>query len=115
MNVTVRGVLTDGFGAAPGSCDAALLFNILHCEEPVAVLRAAYDVLRPGGLVSVIHWHSDIATPRGPSAAIRPSPEQIQAWAAIIDGLAATESPFILLPWHYDVSLRKTVNCPCLQ
>ena len=110
VNAAVQDVLIDGFGTAPGSCDAALLFNILHCEEPVVVLRAAYDVVRPGGLIAVIHWRSDIATPRGPAAAIRPSPEQILAWAAEIDGVAASEPPFMLHPWHYGVSLRKIVR-----
>jgi SAM-dependent methyltransferase len=110
VGASVRDVLTDGFGAALGSCEAVLLFNILHCEEPVAVLKAAHDVLRPGGLVSVVHWRTDIETPRGPSATIRPVPEQILAWAAAAEGLTASEPPFTLRPWHYGVSLRKATR-----
>ena len=66
IKVETRDVLTNGFGRPAGSCDAVLLFNFLHAEEPVALLAAARDAVRPGGLVAVIHWRSDIATPRGP-------------------------------------------------
>lgn len=102
----VRDVLVDGFGVTPGSCDAVLLFNILHAEEPVALLRAARDALRPNGLVAVIHWRSDLATPRGPSLEIRPQPEQIAAWA-VEAGVAADGPSFALPPWHYGVKLRR--------
>jgi len=100
-----RDVLADGFGPPAGSCDAALLFNILHAEQPVALLRAAREVVRPGGLVAVIHWRSDLATPRGPSLAIRPRPEQILAWAGEA-GLDAPRGAFPLPPWHFGVALR---------
>jgi SAM-dependent methyltransferase len=106
LDASVRDVLAAGFGAPPGSCDAALLFNILHCEEPGAVLRAARAVVRPGGLVAIIHWRSDLATPRGPTAEIRPRPEQIFAWAAEA-GLAADGESFALPPWHFGLKLRR--------
>jgi SAM-dependent methyltransferase len=103
----LRDVLADGFGRPAGSCYAALLFNILHAEEPVALLRAARDVVRPGGLVAVIHWRSDITTPRGPSLVIRPRPEQITAWATEA-GLEPDGSDFLLPRWHYGLKLRRT-------
>lgn len=87
--------------------DAALLFNILHAEQPVALLRAARDVVRPGGLVAVIHWRSDVTTPRGPSLDIRPRPEQIIAWAAEA-GLEPDARSFLLPPWHVGLKLRRT-------
>jgi SAM-dependent methyltransferase len=79
--------------------DAVLLFNILHCEEPVRLLRHAAGALRAGGQVLVIHWRHDLATPRGPSADIRPSPAQIIQWAkeAGLSGSDVIELP----PWHY--------------
>ena len=101
-----RDVLTDGFGVAPGSCAACLLFNILHAEEPIALLRAARQAVQPGGLVAVIHWRSDLATPRGPSLAIRPRPEQLRAWAAEAQ-LSVDGESFALPPWHYGLSLRR--------
>lgn len=106
VHAQVRDVLADGFGVGSGSCDAVLLFNILHAEEPVALLRAARDAVRAGGLVAVIHWRSDLATPRGPSLEIRPRPEQIAAWASEA-GLAADGPSFELPPWHYGVKLRR--------
>lgn len=109
VQAEVRDVLADGFGPPAGSCEAALLFNILHAEEPVALLRAARDVVRPGGLVAVIHWRSDIATPRGPSLAIRPRPEQIAAWATET-GLTIEGRSLDLPPWHFGLKLRRDDN-----
>jgi len=43
-------------------------------------LREAWRALRIGGAVSVVHWRSDIPTPRGPPLAIRPTPEQCRLW-----------------------------------
>ncbi|MBI2498507.1 MAG: class I SAM-dependent methyltransferase [Opitutae bacterium] len=106
VHAETRDALTDGFGRPTGSCDAALLFNILHAEEPVALLRAAREVVRPGGLVAVIHWRSDIATPRGPSLDIRPRPEQIAAWA-VAAGLGPGGDAFLLPPWHFGLKLRR--------
>jgi SAM-dependent methyltransferase len=104
IKTAVRDAPTDGFGPPAGSCDAALLFNILHAEQPVALLRAARDVVRPGGLVAVIHWRSDVTTPRGPSLDIRPRPEQITTWAATA-GLQPEGGAFLLPPWHFGMKL----------
>lgn len=106
LRAETRDVLSGGFGRPAGSCAAALLFNILHAEEPVTLLRAARDVVRPGGLVAAIHWRSDIATPRGPSLAIRPRPEQITAWATEA-GLALEGRSLDLPPWHFGLKLRR--------
>jgi SAM-dependent methyltransferase len=108
VRVAQRDVFTDGLGLAASSCDAMLLFNILHSEAPVEMLREAWRVVRPGGTAAVIHWRCDLPTPRGPSAEIRPSPEQILKWAETAGGLAAAEPPFSLPPWHYGVKLLKT-------
>jgi SAM-dependent methyltransferase len=107
VRASVRDVLTDGFGVPPTSCDAALLFNILHAEDPVALLRAARAAVRPGGLVAVIHWRSDLPSPRGPSLAIRPTAAQILTWATAAD-LTAPGSALDLPPWHYGLALRLT-------
>ena len=107
VRASVRDVLLDGFGLPATSCAAALLFNILHAEDPVALLRSARDVVRPGGFVAVIHWRSDLPTPRGPSLAIRPTPAQIVTWATAAGGLAAPAAPLSLPPWHYGLALRR--------
>ncbi len=95
-----RDVMQEGFGV---SADAVLLFNILHCEEPVRLLRHAADALNPGGAVLAIHWRHDIATPRGPATEIRPSPWQIAGWAAEA-GLRASDA-MDLPPWHYGLRM----------
>ena len=106
----VRDVFADGFGGEAGSKDACLLFNILHCEEPVRLLAEAARVVRPGGAVLVIHWRCDPATPRGPSMEIRPRPEQIVGWAKET-GLLEAEGPVIdLPPWHYGLRLRRSAD-----
>jgi SAM-dependent methyltransferase len=77
----VRDFVTHGTGLASHSIDHAMVFNLLHIEEPVRLLEEAFRVTRPGGRLSVIHWRDDVATPRGPSMDIRPSPGQCRAWA----------------------------------
>jgi SAM-dependent methyltransferase len=103
----VGDVFANGFGGRAGSKDACLLFNILHCEEPVRLLAEAARVVRSGGAVLVIHWRYDPATPRGPNLEIRPRPEQIAGWAKET-GLLEAEGPVIdLPPWHYGLRLRR--------
>lgn len=109
LRASVRDVFTSGYGLPPASCSAALLFNILHAEEPVSLLRAARDVVRPGGVIAVIHWRSDIATPRGPSLAIRPTPAQILDWAHTAGGLTAPAAPLDLPPWHYGLKFLRAL------
>ncbi len=94
-----RDVMEHGFGR---HADAALLFNILHCEQPVELLRHAANAAEA---VLVVHWRYG-ETPRGPTLDMRPRPEQIVAWATEA-GLSA--GPVLdLPPWHY--GLRLTSN-----
>lgn len=102
-----RDVVADGFGGVPGSRDACLLFNILHCEEPVWLLTEAARAVRSDGWVLVIHWRHDPATPRGPALEIRPRPEQILDWAAQTDLLEPAGPVLNLPPWHYGLRLRR--------
>jgi SAM-dependent methyltransferase len=102
-----RDVIADGFPAAASGTDAVLLFNILHTENPVALLRSSATRLRVGGHIAVIHWRSDVPTPRGPDLTIRPRPEQILTWARETGLLVADEPPRILPPWHFGMTLRR--------
>lgn len=104
---TRRDVLTEGYGLNNGSCAAALLFNILHGESPVELLQETAKVVRPGGTIAVIHWRTDIPTPRGPSADIRPGPDQILMWAKAARGLRLADGPFGLPPYHYGLILAR--------
>lgn len=107
LRCELRDVMKDGFGVPDDSQDAVLLFNILHCEQPVALLAEAARVVRPGGVVLVIHWRHDSATPRGPSLDIRPRPEQIIAWAAQTGVLVGDGGVLDLPPWHYGIRLMR--------
>ncbi len=95
-----RDVMEQGFGA-PRLVDAALLFNILHCDDPQRLIGHAVEAVRPGGRVLVIHWRYDAATPRGPSLDIRPKPEQIVGWAQRGGRLVHRPAVLDLPPWHY--------------
>lgn len=95
-----RDVMESGFGI---HADAVLLFNILHCERPVELLRHARSALHPEGELLVIHWrHGE--TPRGPTLDIRPRPEQVIGWANEV-GLRAIGDVIDLPPWHFGVRL----------
>jgi SAM-dependent methyltransferase len=107
-NVTAieRDFVASGSGLPDASVAAALLFNILHAEAPLALLQEAHRVLAPGGKVGVIHWIPDAATPRGPSLEIRPRPEQCQAWLREA-GFELARAVVALPPYHYGlVGLR---------
>ena len=103
----VDDVFANGFGGEPASKDACLLFNILHCEQPVRLLSEAARVVRPSGFVHVIHWRYDPATPRGPSMEIRPHPEQIVNWAKEVSLFASPEGVLDLPPWHYGIRFQR--------
>jgi SAM-dependent methyltransferase len=93
-----RDVMEAGFGV---NVDAVLLFNILHCEQPIALLMHAAAA---GREVLVIHWRYG-KTPRGPTLDIRPQPEQIIEWAAEAD-LEPLGHVIDLPPWHYGIRFR---------
>jgi SAM-dependent methyltransferase len=102
-----RDFVASGSGLPDATAAAALLFNILHAEEPLALLQEAHRVLAPGGKVGVVHWIPDAATPRGPSLEIRPRPEQCQAWLREA-GFELVRPIVALPPYHYGlVGLRR--------
>lgn len=105
-----RDVFADGFDVAIGSQDACLLFNILHCEEPVGLLTEAARVLRSGGHVLVIHWRHDPQTPRGPNLDIRPRPEMIVDWGRKTGLLVPEDTVIDLPPWHYGLRFRRAIR-----
>ena len=105
VTLALRNVIAEGFGLPDGFCDACLLFNILHFPDPQMLVAEAARIVRSGGRLLVIHWRSDLPTPRGPVMAVRPRHAQICLWAAAA-GLAA--GPMLELPpWHFGVVLTK--------
>lgn len=102
-----RDFVTEGSGLDDGAADYAMLFNILHCEKPVALLREARRNLGAGGTVGVIHWAHNRETPRGPPMHMRPSPDQCRAWAEQA-GLESCSDDIALPPYHFGVIFRRT-------
>lgn len=105
LKPAVRDVVADGFGLSADGADAVLLFNILHAENPMEMLRVSAGALRPGGRVLAIHWRSDVKTPRGPDLSIRPRPGQIARWAQEA-GLRPRPAR-LLPPWHFGLILDR--------
>lgn len=108
IQADVRDFVAHGTGVDSGSQAHAMIFNLLHLEEPVALLREAYRTLQDGGVLSVIHWRSDVPTPRGPSLEIRPTPEQCRAWIADA-GFRSIESVDLqdCCPFHFGLLARR--------
>ena len=107
-NVTLehRDVLTQTTGLAGNSIDYVMLFNILHHESPQDFLIEAYRILKPNGKVGVLHWRSDVETPRGPHLSIRPKPDEI---LRLIDKLKFNidKEPVVIEPYHYGIIISK--------
>jgi hypothetical protein len=57
-----------------------MMFNILHAEDPLSLLKEAYRILRVNAKVGIIHWIYSELTPREPSLKIRPKTEQCIEW-----------------------------------
>lgn len=106
VRAEVRDVIEQGTGLRDGSMDLALLFNILHHDQPLVLLREAFRVLKPSGRLAVIHWIHDPATPRGPDLSIRPRPEQCIAWGKEAGFLFLPPEQFDLKPYHFGLLFR---------
>lgn len=95
-----RDFLSGGSGLADSSVDYAMLFNILHGDDPLGLLAEVRRNLCPGGRLGIMHWNYDETTPRGPPMDIRPRPEQCQAWA-LEAGFSRGSDLIRLPPYHY--------------
>lgn len=101
-----RDIIANGTGLPAGSADYVMLFNIMHHEKPLELLSEAYKVLGKNGRVGIIHWRTDMETPRGPDMSIRPKPEQCIEWAKHA-GFKVFKSHEILEPFHYGLIIEK--------
>jgi SAM-dependent methyltransferase len=106
VRAVARDFVAVGSGLRSASVAYAMLFNVLHAEDAAGLLREACRVLRPNGVLAVIHWVHDDSTPRGPALSIRPRPEQVIAWA-LETGFVLQGSVISLPPHHYGLVARK--------
>jgi SAM-dependent methyltransferase len=104
----IRDIIANKSGFPENSMDYVMLFNILHYEHPLDLLAEAKFVLKSGGKAGIIHWRSDIETPRGPALSIRPTPEQCVEWA-IQSGFVIFMKPVVLEPYHFGLIIQKPV------
>jgi len=105
VEVIQRDFMAEGSGLEDKSMDYAMLFNILHLENPVALLREAYRILTTQGRIGIIHWNYDSKTPRGPSLDIRPKPDDCIRWAQEAGFFQSQR--YELKPYHYGIVLKK--------
>lgn len=101
-----KDVLEQGTGLANESVDYVVLFNILHNKKPSDFLNEAYRILKPSGKIGIIHWRSDIQTPRGPDLSIRPKPNEILS-NVNLKLFKILISHTILEPYHFGILLQK--------
>jgi ubiquinone/menaquinone biosynthesis C-methylase UbiE len=104
-----RDVLIQTTGLADNTVDYVMLFNILHHDSPTDFMNEAFRILKPNGKVGIIHWRSDVETPRGPHLTIRPKPDQILLW---IDKqkFYIHKKPVVIEPYHFGLILAKQTN-----
>jgi ubiquinone/menaquinone biosynthesis C-methylase UbiE len=102
--------MKEGTKLADDSVDYAMLFNILHTENPVGLLKEAFRILKANGTAGIIHWIYSADTPRGPSMRIRPKPEQCIDWmekAGFKRGISIISLP----PYHYGmIGIKNRMN-----
>lgn len=101
-----KDVLLQTTGLSNNSVDYVMLFNILHNETPDDFLLEAYRILKPEGKLGIMHWRSDISTPRGPELSIRPKPEQILQWINK-DNFEIYKELFMIEPYHFGLIVSK--------
>lgn len=108
IRAELRDFIVDGAGVDAGSQAHAMIFNLLHLARPEELLQEARRTLQDGGVLSVMHWRSDIPTPRGPPLEIRPTPEQCRQWMADA-GFRAIASVDLqdACPFHFGLTGRR--------
>ena len=107
IQTMLRDFVHQGSGLESESADYAMLFNILHAENPEDLLKEAHRILKPEGKLGIIHWNFDPETPRGPPMDIRPKPGQCIEWATKAG--FKFENKHDLKPYHYGLVFSKTI------
>jgi len=102
-----RDIIDEDSSLADESVDCVLLFNVLHTEYPVKLLKEAYRVLRKNGCVAIINWKLNPKTPRGPPMELRPSLEQCVEWCVKSGFDPNSKKVYDFKPHHYGLVMKK--------
>jgi predicted methyltransferase len=70
-------------------------------------MKEAHRVLKPNGILAVIHWNYDPTTPRGPAMEMRPRAEQSIEWGREAGFRFNEQSRYDLPPYHYGLLFKK--------
>jgi len=102
IKILHKDFVNEGTGLKDNSVDYAMIFNILHAENPDILLNEAYRILKYDGKLAVIHWVYSEDTPRGPSLNIRPTPQQCSGWIESAK-FKIINREISLPPYHYGI------------
>jgi SAM-dependent methyltransferase len=101
----LRDFIIDGSGLASSSADFFFLFNILHAEDPILILKEAYRSLKLGGKVGIVHWIYNEKFRDDPCMKMIPSPKQCVSWADSVG--FRFQKQFELKPYHFGIVMKK--------
>jgi ubiquinone/menaquinone biosynthesis C-methylase UbiE len=107
VRAIVRDLMCEGSGLESDGLDYVMLFNILHSEEPLTLLREAFRVLKEGGRIGIIHWLRDLSTPRGPPLNMRPTVEQCVDWCLQAGFSQGSDESVDLKPYNFGLVMKK--------
>src|SRR5208282_2168549 len=107
VRTTLSDLLHEGSSLRNDSVDYVMLFNLLHSEDPLILLREAFRVLRVEGRVDIIHWIRDASTPRGPPLEMRPTVEQSVEWCREAGFHTSSALSMELKPYHFGLVMKK--------
>ncbi len=105
-----RDFVGQGTGLPDSQAGYAMLFNILHIENPAGLLQEAWRVLKPGGKAGIIHWRTDVETPRGPSMPIRPTAEQCRCWGEEAGLEFVRHESLCCCSWHWGMVMQRPIK-----
>jgi ubiquinone/menaquinone biosynthesis C-methylase UbiE len=97
----------------PGPVDHVFLANAFHgVPDKPRLAKAVRDVLKPGGVFSIVSWHARpreetpvLGQPRGPATELRMTPEQ--TIAAVEPGRLRHVRTVEVSPHHYGAVFEK--------
>ncbi len=100
-----RDFMSEGSGLASSRVDFVFLFNILHAEDPIPILKEAYRILKPGGKLGIVHWRHVWKFRDDPCMKTLPTPKQCARLAESVG--FQFEKQFNLKPYHFGIVMKR--------